>query len=159
MYFIVLWSSNLKWRKHFLFDWVYLLQIKTKIVSFHAADFKPVKQEVNRTVILPSLVFPGWGIENVNKQSYFPANTQDRHRRASWPTFGPTVLVSLTRRFTANPSTKTTDTEWKTSSVKRRRPSSVSSTRVSFIILHFCLRPTNIQLIFSKLNLYFQSQL
>ncbi len=31
---------------------------KTKIVSCHAADSKPVKQEVNGTVILPSLVFP-----------------------------------------------------------------------------------------------------
>jgi hypothetical protein len=36
------------------------LQIKTKIVSCHTADFKPVKQEVNGTVILPPLVFPGW---------------------------------------------------------------------------------------------------
>jgi hypothetical protein len=34
------------------------LQIKTKIVSFHTADSKPVKQEVNSTVILPPLVFP-----------------------------------------------------------------------------------------------------
>jgi hypothetical protein len=36
-----------------------ILQIKTKIVSCHTADSKPVKQEVNGTVILPSLVFPG----------------------------------------------------------------------------------------------------
>ncbi len=36
-----------------------VLQIKTKIVSCHTADFKPVKQEVNGTVILPPLVFPG----------------------------------------------------------------------------------------------------
>ena len=35
-----------------------VLQIKTKIVSCHAADSKPVKQEVNGTVILPPLVFP-----------------------------------------------------------------------------------------------------
>ncbi len=35
-----------------------VLQLKTKIVSSHTADSKPVKQEVNRTVILPSLVFP-----------------------------------------------------------------------------------------------------
>jgi len=34
------------------------LQIKTKIVSCHTADSKPVKQEVNGTVILPPLVFP-----------------------------------------------------------------------------------------------------
>jgi hypothetical protein len=35
-----------------------VLQIKTKIVSCHTAYSKPVKQEVNRTVILPPLVFP-----------------------------------------------------------------------------------------------------
>jgi hypothetical protein len=34
------------------------LQIKTKIVSCNTADSKPVKQEVNGTVILPPLVFP-----------------------------------------------------------------------------------------------------
>jgi hypothetical protein len=39
------------------------LQIKTKIVSRHTADSKPVKQEVNGTVIFPPLVFPG----SVNK--------------------------------------------------------------------------------------------
>jgi hypothetical protein len=41
-------------------DWP-VLQIKTKIVSSHTADSKPVKQEVNGTVILPPLVFPGTG--------------------------------------------------------------------------------------------------
>jgi hypothetical protein len=35
-----------------------VLQIKTKIVSRHKADSRPVKQEVNSTVILPPLVFP-----------------------------------------------------------------------------------------------------
>ncbi len=35
-----------------------VLQIKTKIVSCHTADSQPVK-EVNGTVILPPLVFPG----------------------------------------------------------------------------------------------------
>ncbi len=34
------------------------MQIKTKVVSCHTADSKPVKQEVNGTVILPLLVFP-----------------------------------------------------------------------------------------------------
>jgi hypothetical protein len=34
-----------------------VLQIKTYIVSCHTADSKPVKQEVNGTVILPPLVF------------------------------------------------------------------------------------------------------
>ncbi len=39
-------------------DWS-VLQIKTKMVSCHTADYKPVKQEVNGTMILPPLVFPG----------------------------------------------------------------------------------------------------
>jgi hypothetical protein len=38
------------------------LQIKTKIVSSHKADSKPVKQEVISTVILPPLEFPGSSI-------------------------------------------------------------------------------------------------
>ncbi len=38
-----------------------MLQIKTKIVSCHAADSKPVKEEVNGTVILPPLVFLAQG--------------------------------------------------------------------------------------------------
>jgi hypothetical protein len=40
------------------------LQIKTKIFSSHTADSKTAKQEVNGTVILPPLVFPGDGIES-----------------------------------------------------------------------------------------------
>jgi hypothetical protein len=36
-----------------------VLQIKTKNLSIHTADSKLVKQEVNGTVILPPLVFPG----------------------------------------------------------------------------------------------------
>jgi hypothetical protein len=36
-----------------------LLQIITKNASYHEADSKPIKQEVNGTVILPPLVFPG----------------------------------------------------------------------------------------------------
>ncbi len=35
-----------------------VLEIKTIIVSCHAAVFKLVKQEVNGTVTLPPLVFP-----------------------------------------------------------------------------------------------------
>jgi hypothetical protein len=42
-------------------DWS-VLQIKTKIVSCHTADSKPVKQEVNSTVIPPPLVFPATNI-------------------------------------------------------------------------------------------------
>jgi hypothetical protein len=36
-----------------------VLEIKTKIFSCHTAVSKPVKQEVNGTVILTPLVFPG----------------------------------------------------------------------------------------------------
>ena len=39
-----------------------VLQIKTKIVSCHTADSKPVKQEVSGTAILPPLVFIPWFI-------------------------------------------------------------------------------------------------
>ncbi len=35
------------------------MQIKTTIVSCHTADSKPVKEEINGTVILSPLVFPG----------------------------------------------------------------------------------------------------
>ncbi len=34
------------------------MQIKTRIVSCHTADAKPVKQEINCAMILPLLVFP-----------------------------------------------------------------------------------------------------
>jgi hypothetical protein len=40
-------------------DWS-VLQIKTEIVSCHTADSKPVKQEINGSVILTLLVFPGY---------------------------------------------------------------------------------------------------
>ncbi len=43
-----------------LFDWFGLvyLQMKIKIVSCQTTDSKPVKQDVNSTVILSPLVFP-----------------------------------------------------------------------------------------------------
>ncbi len=43
-----------------MFDWFGLVcfAIKTKLVSSHTADSKPVKQEVNSTAMLPPLVFP-----------------------------------------------------------------------------------------------------
>jgi hypothetical protein len=44
-----------------------VLQIKTKIVSCHTANSEPVKQEVNGTVILPSLVFPGQTLADSKK--------------------------------------------------------------------------------------------
>jgi hypothetical protein len=51
-----------------MYHWPPVLQIKTKIVSCHTADSKPVKQEVNSTVILPPPVFLGLALfytENV----------------------------------------------------------------------------------------------
>jgi hypothetical protein len=43
-----------------------VFKIKTKIVSCHTANSKPVKQEVNSTVILPPLEFPAKGNDNKN---------------------------------------------------------------------------------------------
>jgi hypothetical protein len=45
-------------------DYSGLQQIKTKIVSCHTADSKPVKQELNGTAILPPLVFPGESLKH-----------------------------------------------------------------------------------------------
>ena len=39
------------------------MQIKRKIVSKHTVVSKPVKEEVNGTVILPPLVFPAGAID------------------------------------------------------------------------------------------------
>ncbi len=41
------------------------MQTKTNIVSCHTASSKPVKQEVNSTVILPCLLFPMEGLSTV----------------------------------------------------------------------------------------------
>ncbi len=43
-----------------MFGWfgIVCFAIKTEIVSCHTADSNPVKEEVNRSVILPPLVFP-----------------------------------------------------------------------------------------------------
>ncbi len=45
------------------------MQVKTKIVSCHTADSKQVKQEVNGTVILPPLVFPGYDLTWIGDRS------------------------------------------------------------------------------------------
>jgi len=73
------------------------LQIKTKIVSFHTADSKPVKQEVNGTMILPPLVFPGQPILFVPSVSVadhvprspvrFPALSARNGPSCTWPSF------------------------------------------------------------------------
>jgi hypothetical protein len=51
-----------------------VLQIKTKNVSCHTADSKPVKQEVNSTVILPPLVLPAKCHGSAIKQSVVMLN-------------------------------------------------------------------------------------
>jgi hypothetical protein len=60
------------------------LQIKTKIVSCHTADSKPVKQEVNSTVILSPLVFPGRlnvvALPEQNVLSYFCRSVGNKER-------------------------------------------------------------------------------
>jgi hypothetical protein len=55
------------------------MQIKTKIFSSHTADSKPVKQEVNSTVILPPLVFPGQRVDKA-KSHYLSCNHKERRR-------------------------------------------------------------------------------
>ncbi len=50
-----------------------VLQIKTKIASCHTTDSKPFKQEVNGTVMLPPLVFPG-GMEGGKLKPVFEGN-------------------------------------------------------------------------------------
>jgi len=57
-------------------DWS-VLQMKTKIVSCHTADSKPVKQEVNSTMIRPYLVFPCRGIAENFKT--LPVDTSFEH--------------------------------------------------------------------------------
>jgi hypothetical protein len=47
------------------------LEIKTKIVSCHTAVSKPLKQEVNGTVILPPLVFPALWDEMVLLRKFY----------------------------------------------------------------------------------------
>jgi hypothetical protein len=54
------------------------LQIKTKIVGSLTADSKPVKLEVNGTVILPPLVFPAEMFEfNFERVSPCLAGTEE----------------------------------------------------------------------------------
>ncbi len=52
------------------------MQIKIKIGSCRTADSKPVKQEVNSTVILPPLVFPGSSFsQSVIMRDYYINNS------------------------------------------------------------------------------------
>jgi hypothetical protein len=58
------------------------LQIKTKIVSCHTADSKPVKQEVNSTMILTPLVFHGEGKKELASLNF--SKLADALKASSW---------------------------------------------------------------------------
>ncbi len=68
-----------------------VLQIKTKIVSCHTADSKPVKQEVNGTVILPPLVFP---VKTFRLKMFYNPFSSCRKKRKQRPN-----LESLRRKM------------------------------------------------------------
>jgi len=65
------------------------LQIKTKNVSCHTADFKPVKQEVNDTLIFPPLV-----LEQAKK--HYAAKGQ----KVTYSLVIPTALLPLAQLLT-----------------------------------------------------------
>ncbi len=91
------------------------MKIKTKIVSSHTADSKPVKQEVNCTVILPHLVFPGeaeplsvvyiseLSARNVPVSGNNPVEIESSKTRSlsvNWPfVIGPADLLVNSSRF------------------------------------------------------------
>ncbi len=66
-----------------------VLHIKTKIVSCRTADSKPVKQEVNGTVIPPPLVFP----VQCMVWNYFLNSSQRQPRKSS--TQAPKILFKM----------------------------------------------------------------
>jgi hypothetical protein len=74
------------------FDWS-VLQITTKIVSYHTADSKPVKLEVNSTVILPPLVFPD---DSIHAHDHFSFTTTSKEENKLLPNTQPqTRLIVL----------------------------------------------------------------
>ncbi len=70
---IGLCRENLRGKYHctidLLFDWFELVCFAKKIVSCHTADSKPIKQEINGTVILRPLVFLAWDEKRVRMKS------------------------------------------------------------------------------------------
>ncbi len=76
------------------------MQIKTKNGSCHTADSKPVKQEVNSTVILPPLVFPGLSIIPSKSGSCLPHTDLEGvellfHQKGGSASFGAKMALSL----------------------------------------------------------------
>ena len=69
------------------------MQINTKIVSCHTADSKPVKQEVNGTVILPPSEFPDQVIKEVEGVERFGADAHNKLQGCQLSKY-PTALKS-----------------------------------------------------------------
>ncbi len=73
-----------------------VLQIKTKIVSCRTADSKPVKQEVNGTVILPPLVFPAAGKSRAYPRGEHPKVAPLEHALGQCDQIGRNFAVEAT---------------------------------------------------------------
>ena len=73
------------------------MQIKTKIVSCHTSDSKPVEQEVYGTVILPPLVFPAiFHIMSKRKSVFLTKRDKQRDKQTIIPGL---VLNHFTNAF------------------------------------------------------------
>ncbi len=93
-----------------------VVQIKTKIVSTHTADSKPVKQELSVTMILPSLVFPALTWKR------FARNKHVCH----WQTFTAWKHSSLLYQIIDDKKVYKIDTRW-SSQLDRMLPSLLTS--------------------------------
>ncbi len=74
------------------------MKIKTKIAGCHTADSKskPVEQEVNGTVILPPLVFPGAGLGMLKKQAEQQSAKTKPASKANVAALTANIFVSVT---------------------------------------------------------------
>ena len=89
-----------------------VLWIKTKVVSCHTANFKPVKQEVNGIAILSPLGFPWWCL-HVFYQSFW-ANSNNFWEKIKWPKNKSKSTWMMNRKYELFFSLKT----WKKSKNK-----------------------------------------
>ncbi len=71
-----------------------VLQIKTKIGSCHTADCIPFKQEVNSTVILPPLAFPGLGFKCLSQPSRLE---QEKRKKVCYFERRPKSILKINR--------------------------------------------------------------
>ncbi len=76
------------------------MKIKTKIAGCHTADSKPVKQEINGTVILPPLVFPGAGVGHNEKQAGQQSAKTKPTSKANVAALTTNIFASVTNRVT-----------------------------------------------------------